>query len=187
MAKLYFIYSAMNAGKSTSLLQVAHNYEERGQRVILLKPNLDTRSTMIESRLGISRPAIGIDISDNVFTLLSGYDKVDCVLIDEAQFLTEKQVIQLCSVVDTMNIPVMCYGIRTDFMGALFTGSCALLAHADVIREQVTVCDCGRKATHISRFDSAGNVVRSGPQILPGAESVYKSFCRRCWINTKTL
>lgn len=181
MAKLYFIYSAMNAGKSTSLLQTAHNYRERGQNVILMKPVLDQRSDKIESRLGISSPAIGIEISDNVFTMLSRYDSIDCVLIDEAQFLTVEQVRQLCEIVDTMNIPVMCYGIRTDFRGNLFVGSGALLAHADVLREQVTVCDCGRKATHVVRIGQDGRVITDGVQILAGMESTYRSYCRRCW------
>lgn len=187
MASLYFTYSAMNAGKSTSLLQVAYNYEEREQKVLLLTPALDTRSGegQIHSRLGIQRQAQTFTNETDLFKLLSielGNTPVDCVLLDEAQFLTEVQVWQLTQIADQLNIPVMCYGIRTDAFGHAFAGSAALLAIADKLVEMKTICFCGRKATMSLRVDAEGKAVESGEQISIGGNDKYVSCCRKHWV-----
>ncbi|RTE86397.1 MULTISPECIES: thymidine kinase [Gammaproteobacteria] len=194
MASLYFTYSAMNAGKSTSLLQVAHNYEERGQKVLLLTPNLDNRAGVgkIQSRLGIGREAMPFTENENLAELIQSIEQkwqqtrkarpaIDCVLIDEAQFLTEQQVWQLTRVVDEQNIPVMCYGIRTDAFGKAFAGSAVLLAVADKLAEMKTICHCGRKATMSLRVDENGNAVKAGEQIAIGGNDRYISCCRQHW------
>lgn len=188
MASLYFTYSAMNAGKSTSLLQVAHNYEERGQRVLLLTPALDTRGGVgkIHSRLGIAREALTFTSKHDLFQLISASlsDKsVDCVLLDEAQFLTEAQVWALARVADLLNVPVMCYGIRTDAFGEAFPGSAVLLAIADKLVEMKTICHCGRKATMSLRVDAMGKAVGSGEQISIGGNDRYVSCCRKHWLH----
>lgn len=187
MASLYFTYSAMNAGKSTSLLQVAYNYQERGQSVLLLTPALDTRSGTgrIHSRLGIDCEALTFTNKTNLFKLVSEtltHTPVDCVLLDEAQFLSEAQVWALAKVTDTLNVPVMCYGIRTDSFGQAFPGSAVLLAIADKLVEMKTICHCGRKATMSLRVDSNGKAVSSGEQISIGGNDKYVSCCRKHWL-----
>ncbi|MCL5051272.1 MAG: thymidine kinase [Firmicutes bacterium] len=187
MASLYFTYSAMNAGKSTSLLQVAHNYEERGQNVLLLTPALDTRGGVghIHSRLGIDREALTFGPESNLFQLLSdqlAQGPLDCVLLDEAQFLSSEQVWALARVCDVLNVPVMCYGIRTDAFGQAFAGSAALLAIADKLVEMKTICHCGRKATMSLRVDAQGKAIASGEQISIGGNDRYVSYCRRHWL-----
>ncbi|RUO30622.1 thymidine kinase [Aliidiomarina sedimenti] len=187
MASLYFTYSAMNAGKSTSLLQVAHNYEERDQHVLLLTPALDTRGGRgrIHSRLGIEREAATFTSKTNLFQLVSDYltnASVDCVLLDEAQFLTVAQVWELARVADILNVPVMCYGIRTDAFGEAFDGSAVLLAIADKLVEMKTICHCGRKATMSLRVDKDGRAVGSGEKIAIGGNDRYVSCCRKHWL-----
>lgn len=186
MASLYFTYSAMNAGKSTSLLQVAHNYEERDQRVLLLTPAIDERAGkgVIASRLGIDRAALAFTSGTDLAALIEarhGQQRVDCVLIDEAQFLTEAQVWQLTDVVDRLDIPVMCYGIRSDAFGQAFPGSAVLLAVADKVSEMKTICFCGRKATMNLRIDENGDAVKVGEQIAIGGNDRYISCCRKHW------
>lgn len=184
MASLYFTYSAMNAGKSTELLQVAHNYEEQHMHVALLSPKIDNRygSGMISSRLGIAKPAKSFMSDDNLVVMvnrLRAEQPIDCILVDEAQFLTREQVWQLSDVVDCLGIPVMCYGLRTDAFGNTFEGSERLLALADKIVERKTICKCGRKATMVLRKDSHGDVVKSGTQIQIGDHDTYESVCRK--------
>ncbi|MGM0481949.1 MAG: thymidine kinase [Pseudomonadota bacterium] len=186
MASLYFTYSAMNAGKSTSLLQVAHNYEERDQSVLLMTPLIDDRSGTgtIASRLGISRQAVSFSSRCNLLeSVLCRHQQqaVDCLLLDEAQFLTEQQVWQLTTLVDQYDIPVMCYGIRTDAFGDAFPGSAVLLALADKLIEMKTICHCGRKATMSLRVDADGKAVTMGQQIAIGGNDHYLSCCRTHW------
>lgn len=177
----------MNAGKSTSLLQVAHNYGERGMEAFLMTAALDDRSGetgKISSRIGIEREAATFAARTDVLTLLRdvvAQKKIAAVLIDEAQWLSHEQVGQLARFVDTMHIPVMCYGLRTDFQGKLFPGSEALLAIADELREIRTICHCGRKATMIVRYDGEGKALKDGPQNLVGGNDTYQSMCRRHW------
>ncbi len=184
MAKLYFYYAAMNAGKSTTLLQADYNYRERGMETMLWTAGLDNRSGggQIESRIALSAPAS---------TYMSGLDlfaaigdelvrrRLDCVLVDEAQFLAREQVLQLCRVADEVGIPVLCYGLRTDFRGELFPGSAALLALADALIELKTVCECGRKATMNLRVDRQGHAVAVGAQTEIGGNDRYIALCRR--------
>ncbi|MDO8542525.1 MAG: thymidine kinase [Opitutaceae bacterium] len=184
MAKVYFYYAAMNAGKSTVLLQASYNYRERGMRPLLFTPSIDTRygTGRIESRIGLRSGAISLAPGDNLLTRVRGEhtDKpVACVLIDEAQFLTAEQVWQAAEIADTLDIPVLCYGLRTDFRGKLFTGSATLLAIADDLSELKTICHCGRKATMNLRVDKAGRAVREGAQIEVGGNDRYVAMCRR--------
>ncbi len=187
MAKLYFNYGAMNAGKSTILLQAAYNYKERGMHTLLLKPAIDTRAAAdrtIGSRIGLSGNADSFDGAVDLETYIAGahaQKPLDCVLVDEAQFLTKDQVWQLSRVADTLRIPVMCYGLRTDFRGDLFAGSAALMAIADNVREIKTLCWCGRKATMNLRFDAGRAAVKAGTQIEIGGNERYISLCRRHW------
>jgi thymidine kinase len=179
MAKLYFYYSTMNAGKSTALLQAAYNYTERGMATELFIARLDDRAGgRIASRIGIEADAKKFDIETNFWALLSS-SKTSCVFVDEAQFLTKEQVRQLARVVDEVNIPVMCYGLRTDFRGELFPGSAALLAWADTLTELKTICCCGRKATMVVRVSPNGDVERAGQQIEIGGNDRYVSLCRK--------
>lgn len=186
MAKLYFSYSSMNAGKSTILLQAAYNYRERGMAALLLTAALDDRAGRgrIASRIGLAAEAdlfeATTDLAAHIRTRRSE-GPLDCVFVDEAQFLTEAQVWQLASVADDMGIPVMCYGLRTDFQGRLFPGSAALLALADTLREVKTICWCGRKATMVARLDGSGRIVEQGEQVVIGGEDRYVSLCRRHW------
>ena len=186
MAKFYFSYSAMNAGKSTLLLQASHNYGERGMQTMLFTAKLDNRSLVgnITSRIGLSEKALTFDNKDNFFNLVekgNQKDKISCVFIDEAQFLTSNQVWELSEVVEKLNIPVMCYGLRTDFQGNLFEGSAALLAIADELKEIKTICHCGKKAIMVVRLDSDGKVIKKGSQIEIGGNEKYASLCRKHW------
>jgi thymidine kinase len=184
MAKLYFYYAAMNAGKSTVLLQSSHNYRERGMQTLLFTPAIDTRYQMgtICSRIGLSEEAYAFTASDNFYDITRKLkDKVSnyaCILIDEAQFLTREQVHQLTEITDKLSIPVLAYGLRTDFRGELFTGSQFLLAWADELVEIKTICHCGRKAIMNVRIDAQGDAVVDGEQVLIGGNESYVSTCR---------
>lgn len=186
MAKLYFQYSTMNAGKSTVLLQASHNYRERGMETYLLTARFDDRAGAgrIASRIGISEQADTFDRATDLFEKIEvrlSEGKVACVFIDEAQFLTKEQVWQLARAVDDLRVPVMCYGLRVDFRGELFPGSAALLALADEMREVRTICHCGKKATMVVRQDENGHVLRDGAQVQIGGNESYVSLCRRHW------
>jgi thymidine kinase len=184
MAKLYFYYSAMNAGKTTTLLQSAHNYRERGMRVAILAPRLDDRagSGKVASRIGLSADAVGFDPGDDLLAWanadIATHGRIDCLLVDEAQFLRKPQVWQLSEVVDRLRIPVLCYGLRTDFRGELFEGSQYLLAWADEISEIKTICHSGKKATMTVRVDEQGYAVQEGPQVEIGGNERYISVSR---------
>lgn len=185
MAKLYFNYSTMNAGKSTVLLQASHNYIERGMRTMLLTAKLDDRVSegRIGSRIGLGADADTFAPDENLFTKVETRNtrgRLACVLVDEAQFLEEEQVWQLARVADDLNIPVMCYGLRTDFQGQLFPGSATLLAVADNLREVRTICWCGSKATMVVRLGADGDVQEEGDQIAIG-DDIYVSLCRKHW------
>lgn len=185
MAKLYFCYAAMNAGKSTLLLQASHNYIERGMRTLLFTSGLYAEDGigLISSRLGISAEAELYEPGDDLFSFIrdeAEASKLDCVFVDEAQFLTTEQVWQLARVADRLRVPVMCYGLRTDFQGKLFPGSAELLAVADVLREVRTICYCGAKATMVVRQDTEGRVLLEGDQVSI-EKSVYVSLCRKHW------
>ena len=184
MAKLYFYYSAMNAGKSTVLLQSSYNYRERGMRTLLFTPAIDTRygGSRIESRIGLRSGAISLATGDNLLTRVRtehATEPVACVLVDEAQFLTPEQVWQATEVTDALDIPVLCYGLRTDFQAKLFPGSAALLGLADTLVELKTICHCGRKAIMNLRVDAAGRGVREGAQVEIGGNDRYIAVCRR--------
>ena len=185
MAKLYFSYSTMNAGKSTLLLQASYNYVERGMRSLLFTSSLYAEGEVgiITSRIGISAPAEMFSDRDDLFQRVNDHlqaSKVDCVFVDEAQFLTPEQVWQLARVSDRLDVPVMCFGLRTDFQGKLFPGSSELLAIADELREIRTICHCGRKATMVVRRNADGGVITEGNQVSI-EKSVYVSLCRRHW------
>lgn len=183
MAKLYFYYSTMNAGKSTALLQAAHNYGERGMRTLLYTAKLDDRAGgKVASRIGISSEAKHFQPGEDLHQEIAEaheQGKLACVLIDEAQFLTVSHVQQLARVVDELGIPVLCYGLRTDFLGQLFEGSGQLLAWADELVEIKTVCHCGRKATMVVRVGAANEVETAGNQVEIGGNERYVSLCRR--------
>ena len=186
MAKLYFHYSTMNAGKSTVLLAASHNYIERGMQTYLLTARLDDRAGTgrIASRIGIGAEADTFTAADDLFDKLRA--RLDagpcaCVFIDEAQFLTRAQVWQLARAVDDLGVPVMCYGLRVDFLGELFEGSAALLALADEMREVRTICHCGKKATMVVRRGPDGKALREGAQVQVGGNETYVSLCRRHW------
>lgn len=184
MAKLYFYYAAMNAGKSTTLLQADFNYRERGMQTMLWTAAHDDRAGAgtIGSRIALSAPAHTYDESVDLFAAISDELKkrdIDCVLVDEAQFLSQRHVLQLCEVADRIGIPVLCYGLRTDFQARLFPGSAALLALADSLIELKAVCECGRKATMNLRVDEDGNAVASGAQTEIGGNDRYIALCRR--------
>ena len=186
MAKLYFHYSTMNAGKSTALLQASHNYREGGMATYLLTAQFDTRAGegRIASRIGIGEPADTFNPADDMFAKVSArlaLGPIACVFIDEAQFLTRDQVWQLARVVDDLGVPVMCYGLRVDFRGELFPGSAALLALADEMREVRTICACGKKATMVVRKGPDGRALKDGAQVLIGGNETYVSLCRRHW------
>ena len=184
MAKLYFYYSAMNAGKTTTLLQSAHNYRERGMRVLILTPRLDDRagSGTVASRIGLRAQGTAFDRDDDLQRLVEGdiaaHGPLHCVLVDEAQFLTRAQVWQLSEVVDALRIPVLCYGLRTDFRGELFEGSQYLLAWADELSEIKTICHSGSKATMVVRVDEHGRAITDGPQVEIGGNDRYVSVSR---------
>ena len=184
MAKLCFYYSAMNAGKTTALLQSAHNYRERGMLPVLFTPRLDNRHGVgvIRSRIGLESPALVFDREDNLFEQVQrrlSEQNVHCVLVDEAQFLTREQVFQLTEIVDRLNIPVLCFGLRTDFQGELFEGSRHLLAWADQLEELKTICHTGKKATMVVRVDEQGYALREGSQVEIGGNERYVSVSRK--------
>jgi len=186
MAKLYFHYSTMNAGKSTVLLQAAHNYRERGMETYLLTAAFDDRGGKgrISSRIGIGEEADSFAPGEDLFDKIAARlecGRVACVFVDEAQFLSKVQVWQLARAVDDLAVPVMCYGLRVDFRGELFPGSAALLALADEMREVRTICHCGRKATMVVRQGAGGAVLRDGAQVQIGGNETYVSLCRRHW------
>jgi thymidine kinase len=190
MAKLYFNYSAMNAGKSTVLLQASHNYIERGMTTFLLTARLDDRAGegVIASRIGIAADAGQFDGDDDLLEMVKQRHQdqnLHCVLVDEAQFLTEDQVWQLSAVADNLGIPVMCYGLRTDFQGKLFPGSAALLSIADDLREIRTICWCGKKATMVVRLGADGQPLDDGDQVDIGGNDKYISLCRHHWKTRK--
>ena len=184
MAKLYFYYSTMNAGKTTTLLQSAYNYHERGMRTLILTPKLDNRAGegVVASRIGLKAQAMTFtaadDLASKVRQALASKGKIDCVLVDEAQFLSKAQVWQLTDVVDSLDIPVLAYGLRTDFRGELFEGSQYLLAWADNLIELKTICHTGRKANMVVRVDAQGRAVTEGPQVEVGGNERYVSVSR---------
>jgi len=191
MSKVYFYYSAMNAGKSTLLLQSSYNYQERGMNTLVLSPQLDTRAGpgKVASRIGLSAEARAFKRDENLFALAEeDHEKriLSCVLVDEAQFLTKAQVEQLTDLADRLRIPVLCYGLRTDFQGNLFEGSQWLLAWADNLIELKTICHCGRKATMVLRLDANGAPVKTGEQIEIGGNDRYVSVCRRHYKESQT-
>ncbi|MGL1956206.1 MAG: thymidine kinase [Colwellia sp.] len=184
MAQLYFYYSSMNAGKSTNLLQSSYNYNECGLRTVIYTAQIDDRFVKgkVSSRLGIDAEAhlfnSDTHLLNEVTELAASQQKISCVLIDEAQFLTTAQVKQLTDIVDGLYIPVLAYGLRTDFLGETFTGSAALLAWADKLVELKTICHCGRKANFVTRLDKNGNAVTDGEQVEVGGNERYQSLCR---------
>lgn len=184
MAKLYFYYSTMNAGKSTVLLQSSYNYRERGMNTLILSPEIDQRfgAGKVASRIGIESESTCFTTADNLLTLVdraAQTSPLHCVLVDEAQFLTRGQVRQLSDVCDDRDIPVLAYGLRTDFQGNLFEGSQNLLAWADTLVELKTICHCGRKATMVLRVNETGQVIRDGEQVQIGGNERYLTVCRR--------
>jgi thymidine kinase len=184
MAKLYFNYSAMNAGKTTVLLQSAHNYRERGMTPLLFTPALDDRNKVgvITSRIGLESDAVAFHDGDDLFAHVKSCledGNIHCVLVDEAQFLTRDQVYQLTEIVDRLNIPVLCFGLRTDFQGELFEGSRYLLAWSDQLEELKTICHTGRKATMVVRVDDSGYALREGSQVEIGGNERYVSVSRK--------
>lgn len=177
MAKLYFRYGAMGSSKTANAVMVQYNYRERGQQVLMLKPRLENRdgATVVRSRCGLEAECCFVEDLPQI-----SLEGIDCVIVDEAHFLTRAQVRSLVDIVDDYNIPVICYGLRTDFRGELFEGSRELLCWADTIEEIKTVCWCGKKATFNARIHN-GKIVREGEQILLGGNSTYISLCRRHW------
>ena len=186
MSKLYFRYSAMNAGKSTALIQVAYNYEENGRAVRLYTAAIDDRfgKGVIASRLGPTSTADTFTEDTDFFAEISAMQGVSCVLIDEAQFLAPAQVTQLHRAAHLLDMPVICYGIRTDFLGEPFPGSVYLLALADSVEEIKNICGCGRKATMNPRFDARGNRIRHGAQVAIEGKVTYRPMCARCFYTT---
>ncbi|MGL5007699.1 MAG: thymidine kinase [Plesiomonas sp.] len=184
MAQLYFYYSAMNAGKSTSLLQSSYNYQERGLRTLVFTAEIDDRFGVgkVSSRIGLSSDALLFSSETDLYVCIESEhqkQKIDCVLIDECQFLSRSQVEQLSDVVDGLDIPVLCYGLRTDFQGELFVGSLYLLAWADKLVELKTICHCGRKANMVLRLNAEGIAMRDGEQVQIGGNERYESVCRK--------
>ena len=183
MAQLFFKYSTMNAGKSIELIKVAHNYEERGKRVLCLTPAVDTRNGVgvISSRVGIQRDAIPVEEDTNILNVFLEQHKkhpVDCVLVDESQFLKKHHILEMVEIVDSCDVPVMAYGLKNDFRNELFEGSYYLLVYADKIEEIKTICWCGRKATMVARIVD-GKFVKEGDQILVGGTDMYIPLCRK--------
>ncbi len=183
MAKLYFYYSTMNAGKSTTLLQSSYNYRERDMNTVVYTAAIDDRFGVgkVTSRIGISQDAFLFRSETNLFDEINEHlkkEKVHCVLVDEAQFLSKQQVYQLSNIVDKLKIPVLCYGLRTDFQAELFEGSKYLLAWADQLEELKTICYCGRKANFVLRLNDQGEVIKEGAQIQIGGNDSYLSVCR---------
>ena len=182
MAQLYFKYGAMGSSKTANALMTRFNYEERGQQTLLVKPRMDTRDGehMVVSRIGLSYPCIYFDELQQLNPMVLQQNA--CIIVDEAQFLTRDEVRYLVHLVDNLDIPVICYGLRADFKGELFPGSCELLVMADKLEEVKTVCWCGRKATFNARFDHTGKVLKEGEQVEIGANERYIGLCRRHWM-----
>jgi len=181
MAKLYFRYGVMGSSKSANALMVRYNYEERGQRALMVKPDIDQREgkAIVNSRIGLNYPCIWFD---ELRTMpAEELRSWQCIIVDEAQFLTREEVAFLVEVVDELRVPVICYGLRADFKGDLFPGSEALLAWADIIEEVKTICWCGKKATCNARFDETGKVLKEGEQVVLGANDKYIGLCRKHW------
>ncbi len=189
MASFYFYYAAMNAGKTTSLLQTDHNYHERGMSTVIFTHSIDTRygKGIVRSRIGLQKNAMAYDESFDFFCYVKDAKDVACVLVDEAQFLTKEQVDQLSDVVDFLDIPVLAYGLRSDFQGNSFEGSQRLLAIADILVELKTVCFCGKKATMNMRIDEEGNKIVDGAQIDIGGNEKYVSVCRKHFKTEKKI
>jgi thymidine kinase len=191
MAKLYFRYGAMNSGKSTQLLQTAHNYEERGMKPIIVKPAVDTKAqTRISSRIGVEREVdLLLHKNDDFFKIvMDNYADSDCILVDEAQFLTREQVDECMKVVIGLDIPVICYGLRTDFLTNGFPGATRLLEIAHSIEEMKTVCKCGKKALFNARFVNGTFTIDGGQVAIDGEENItYESMCGKCYEEQKTL
>ena len=184
MAQLYFYYSAMNAGKSTSLLQSSYNYQERGMQTLIFTAEIDDRygKGKVASRIGLSSSAALFNKTTDLYSEIqqaNALSPLHCILLDESQFLTREQVKQLTYVTDNLNIPVLCYGLRTDFRGELFEGSRYLLAWADKLVELKTVCHCGRKANMVLRLDAEGQPFHDGAQVVIGGNDQYISVCRK--------
>jgi len=191
MAKLHFYFSAMNAGKTTTLLQSNYNYQERGMETLLFIPAIDTRHAegVVSSRIGLTSEALAFEQTFNFFEYVRDFIKktpINCVLIDEAQFLTKEQVLQLTHIVDELKIPTLTYGLRSDFRGEPFEGSQYLLAWAEELSEIKTICHCGRKATMNARMDENGKILREGDQIEIGGNDRYIALCRKHFMNGKT-
>ena len=184
MAKLYFYYSSMNAGKSTALLQSSYNYRERGMNTLVLAPALDSRygGGKVTSRIGIETDATTFKPGDDLYAVVTECQEAEplhCVLIDEAQFLTKEQVFQLGEITDKLKVPVLAYGLRTDFQGEPFEGSKYLVAWSDNLKELKAICHCGSKATMVVRFDEGGNAITEGSQVEIGGNDRYVSMCRK--------
>ena len=184
MAKLYFYYSSMNAGKSTALLQSSYNYKERGMNTLVLTPAMDNRYGIgrVTSRIGLESNATTFSTADNLLDIVGACIKdepLHCILIDEAQFLTKDQVFQLGEITDKLNIPVLAYGLRTDFQGEPFEGSKYLLSWCDNLKELKAICHCGSKATMVIRLDDDGNAITAGTQVEIGGNDLYVSMCRK--------
>ena len=182
MAQLYFKYGAMGSSKTANALMARFNYEERGQEALMVKPQIDVRDGehMVRSRIGLTHPCVYFHEMQAMGE--EALKRYACVIVDEAQFLTREEVLFLVHLVDACNIPVMCYGLRTDFKGELFEGSYALLVMADKIEEVKTICWCGKKATFNARFDAHGKVLKEGEQVVLGANDKYIGLCRRHWM-----
>ena len=188
MAKLYFKYGAMGSSKTAQALITKFNYEERGMSVLLLKPAVDDREekAVLRSRIGLEAPCLMVPADMDLYKLYAeNYTDRDVIIVDECQFLTEEQVDQLGDLVLDKNIPVLCFGLRTDFLTHLFPGSKRLLEIAESVAEIKSICRCGAKATVNARFDDFGNIVYEGEQILIGGNSRYEAMCRRCWLKRK--
>lgn len=196
-SKLYFYYGTMGSSKTLRLLTTAYNFEENGIPFMVLKPKTDTRDGdgIIRSRIGIERNCVMISDNEDIYRavecynniLLSTLSKLEWILIDECQFLTEEQVNQLAKIVDNLNINVMCFGLRTDFQSKLFPGSKRLFELADTIEEVKSRCSCGRKTSINARFDSLGKLILDGNQIMIGGNDLYKPLCRKCWMELSKL
>ena len=183
MAKLYFKYGAMGSSKTAQVLTTKFNYEERGMLVWLIKPATDTRDgdDVIKSRIGLSSSCDVIRKSDDIYALFSEHSDTDVIIADECQFFTAEQIDQLRAIVNDKNVPVLCFGLRTDFLTRLFPGSRRLFEVADSITEIKTICECGRKATVNARIDSEGKIVTEGRQVFLGGNERYMAICHKCW------
>lgn len=188
MAKLYFKYGAMGCSKSAQALITKYNYEERGMKVLLLKPSIDTRDGLdvVHSRIGLEAQAISVKSDKNLYDLFRDeYRDGQVIIVDECQFLTPEQVDQLSMIVIDFDVPVLCFGLRTDFLTHLFPGSRRLFEIAESITEIKSICRCGAKATVNARFDNDGNVSFEGDQVVLGGNDRYMAMCRKCWLKRK--